>query len=148
MIVCKIMPKINQSSLVPYDAEKMYKLVNDYEKYPEFVPGCIASSTIRRGEFDVFAELVISKAGISHRFTTHNQMLDNKSITMKLVKGPFQYLQGQWLFEQIDDQCCRISLQLEFEFSNPIISVAFGKIFTHLTSKMIDAFKKRAKEVY
>ncbi|MBD4921532.1 ubiquinone-binding protein, partial [Xanthomonas citri pv. citri] len=29
------MPIVNQSSLVPYSAEQMYQLVNDYEKYPQ-----------------------------------------------------------------------------------------------------------------
>ncbi|MDE3980899.1 ubiquinone-binding protein, partial [Glaesserella parasuis] len=31
------MPTVNQSSLVPYSAEQMYRLVNDYEKYPQFL---------------------------------------------------------------------------------------------------------------
>lgn len=142
------MPRINQSALVSYNAKQMYDLVNNYEKYPEFVPGCVASSTINKTDSELIAELVIKKVGISQSFTTHNKMKENTSITMQLVKGPFKYLQGQWLFEEIDEYCCRISLELEFEFSNPIIDVAFRKIFTELTSKMIEAFKQRAKDVY
>ena len=142
------MPIINQKSLVAYSAEKMYQLVNNYQAYPEFLPGCVASQTLIQGEHQQTAELTISKAGISHKFTTRNTMSENSSIKMQLVDGPFKFLHGEWCFKPIDEQCCQISLYLEFEFSNPLIGMAFGKIFTHLTNKMIDAFKQRAKEVY
>ncbi|NBI42647.1 ubiquinone-binding protein [[Haemophilus] felis] len=142
------MPTVNQRALVPYSASQMYQLVNDYERYPEFVPGCVAGRTLSRQAQELTAELVIAKAGISQRFTTHNQMIENCSIKMQLVEGPFKFLQGEWRFEALDEQSCEIQLQLQFEFSNPLIAMAFGKIFTHLTSKMIDAFKQRAKEVY
>lgn len=142
------MPIINQQALVPYSAAQMYQLVNDYERYPEFVPGCVQGRTLSRNGNSLTAELVIAKAGIRQQFTTRNTMQENQEIKMQLQEGPFQFLHGEWQFEALDERCCKISLKLEFEFSNPLIAMAFGKIFTHLTSKMIDAFKQRAKEVY
>lgn len=142
------MPIINQKSLVSYSAKQMYQLVNNYERYPQFVPGCVAGRTLTAGENQVIAELTISKAGISQKFTTKNTMLENQSIKMQLVEGPFKFLQGEWKFVTIDEQCCQISLYLEFEFSSVLIDLAFGKIFTHLTGRMVEAFKQRAKEVY
>ncbi len=44
------MPSVNQSALVGYSAEQMYQLVNNYQQYPEFLPGCVASSTLTRNE--------------------------------------------------------------------------------------------------
>ncbi|QDJ13698.1 ubiquinone-binding protein [Mergibacter septicus] len=142
------MPIINQTALVAYSAEQMYQLVNDYQRYPEFLPGCVASRTIDQGEYSLTAELTISKAGISQSFSTHNTMQPNREIIMKLLEGPFRYLQGRWLFEPFDEQSCQISLYLEFEFSNPLMSMLFSPIFQQLTSQMIEAFKLRAKEVY
>lgn len=142
------MPKINQTALVAYSAKQMYDLVNNYERYPEFVPGCVASRTLSQTENQLVGELTISKAGISQAFTTKNQLQPNRSIQMQLVEGPFKFLQGEWRFAEIDEQSCQISLQLEFEFANPLISFALGQVFTHLTGKMVEAFKQRAKEVY
>ncbi|AWX16238.1 ubiquinone-binding protein [Mergibacter septicus] len=142
------MPIINQTALVAYSAEQMYQLVNDYQRYPEFLPGCVASRTIDQGEYSLTAELTISKAGISQSFSTHNTIQPNREIIMKLLEGPFRYLQGRWLFEPFDEQSCQISLYLEFEFSNPLMSMLFSPIFQQLTSQMIEAFKLRAKEVY
>ncbi|WP_427834708.1 type II toxin-antitoxin system RatA family toxin [Actinobacillus pleuropneumoniae] len=142
------MPIVNQSSLVPYSAEQMYQLVNDYEKYPQFLSGCIGAKTISRGNNELEAELQIQKLGISQSFSTHNKMLPNERIEMKLVNGPFRQLQGAWNFQLFDEQSCKISLYLEFEFSNPVVGMVFGKIFNELTLKMVNAFKQRAKEVY
>lgn len=142
------MPIVNQSSLVPYSAEQMYQLVNDYEKYPQFLSGCIDAKTISRGNNELEAELQIQKLGISQSFSTHNKMLPNERIEMKLVNGPFRQLQGAWNFQPFDEQSCKISLYLEFEFSNPVVGMVFGKIFNELTLKMVNAFKQRAKEVY
>lgn len=142
------MPTVNQRALVAYSAKQMYDLVNDYERYSEFVPGCVAGRTLTVEAQSLTAELVISKAGISQRFTTRNQMQPYHSIKMQLVEGPFKFLQGEWRFEELDEQSSIISLDLSFEFSNPVIAFAFGQIFTPLTGKMVDAFKQRAKEVY
>ncbi|QGM80487.1 type II toxin-antitoxin system RatA family toxin [Otariodibacter oris] len=142
------MPTINQSSLVAYSAEQMYQLVNDYEKYPQFLSGCVGATTLSIGENELNAELVIQKLGISQRFSTHNIMIPNRKISMELLNGPFRYLTGAWTFEPFDEQSCKISFQLDFEFSNTLIAMAFGKIFNELTIKMVNAFKVRAKEVY
>ena len=142
------MPIVNQSSLVPYSAEQMYQLVNDYEKYPQFLSGCVGAQTISRGDNELEAELQIQKLGISQSFSTHNKMISNERIEMKLVNGPFRQLQGAWIFQPFDEQSCKISLYLEFEFSNPVVGMVFGKIFNELTLKMVNAFKQRAKEVY
>ncbi|KAE9528446.1 type II toxin-antitoxin system RatA family toxin [Testudinibacter aquarius] len=142
------MPSVNQSALVGYSATQMYQLVNNYEQYPEFLPGCVASQTLVSNENELTAQLVISKAGISQQFTTRNTMQPNKQIQMQLVEGPFRFLQGYWQFDEIDEHSCQIRLKLDFEFSSALISAVFGKIFEQLTMKMIDAFKQRAKEVY
>ncbi|MBE2895294.1 type II toxin-antitoxin system RatA family toxin [Pasteurellaceae bacterium HPA106] len=142
------MPSVNQSAMVDFSAQQMYQLVNDYEQYPHFLPGCVGARTLNRSENELTAELVISKAGISQQFTTHNIMQPNREILIELVEGPFRFLKGMWRFEPLDEQSCIIRLQLEFEFSNFLISKLFGKIFEQLTQKMVSAFKQRASEVY
>lgn len=142
------MPSVNQSALVSYSAQQMYELVNNYRDYPHFLPGCSAAHTIDESDTELTAQLVISKAGIRQQFTTHNHMIPHQKISMSLVEGPFRHLEGDWVFEALDEQACYIRLHLDFEFSNPLIAKLFGKIFEQLTIKMVDAFKQRAKEVY
>ncbi|PHM23902.1 type II toxin-antitoxin system RatA family toxin [Xenorhabdus budapestensis] len=142
------MPQISRSALVPYSVEQMYKLVNDVKSYPAFLPGCVGSRVISSSDNEMTASVDVSKAGISKTFVTRNTLFDNKSISMQLVDGPFRKLMGGWHFTPLSEDACKIELHLDFEFTNKLIELAFGKVFKELTGNMVQAFTQRAREVY
>lgn len=142
------MPQISRTALVPFSAEQMYKLVNDVQSYPQFLPGCVGSRVLHSSTAEMTAAVDVSKAGISKTFTTRNKLTDNQSILMQLVDGPFKSLIGGWKFTPLTADACRIEFQLDFEFTNKLIELAFGRIFKELALNMVQAFTSRAKEVY
>lgn len=142
------MPQIHRSALVPFSAEQMYQLVNDVHSYPEFLPGCTGSRVLTATPNEMTAAVEVAKAGISKTFTTRNTLLDNQSINMQLVDGPFRTLMGGWKFTALSPEACKVELHLDFEFTNKLIELAFGKIFKELAGSMVQAFTQRAKEVY
>lgn len=142
------MPQINRTALVPFSAEQMYNLVNDVDSYPEFIPGCTGSRVLESGPTQMTAAVDVSKAGISKTFTTRNTLSSNQSILMHLVDGPFKKLIGGWTFTPLGQDACKIEFQLDFEFTNMLIELAFGRIFKELAASMVQAFTTRAKEVY
>lgn len=142
------MPQVNRSALVMYSAEQMYQLVNDVKAYPEFLPGCVNSEIIQQGPASMVAEVGVAKAGIRNKFVTENTLLENQSIHMNLVDGPFKSLSGIWQFVPLDEQACKVALDLNFEFSNRLIAAAFGRVFNELAGNMVQAFVDRAKQVY
>ncbi|WP_217543182.1 SRPBCC family protein [Vibrio metschnikovii] len=142
------MKQVCRSALVLFSAEQMFHLVNDVTSYPEFLPGCSGSRILESSADKMIASVDVSKAGISKTFTTANELRPAESIIMHLVDGPFQTLRGGWYFTPLDEHACKVELKLEFEFSSKMIELAFGKIFTELTSNMVNAFTQRAKQVY
>ncbi|EJL6526924.1 type II toxin-antitoxin system RatA family toxin [Vibrio cholerae] len=142
------MKQVSRSALVSFSAEQMFHLVNDVARYPEFLPGCSGSRVLEQSEVHMVASVDVSKAGISKTFTTSNQLTPGVSIAMSLVDGPFKTLRGGWFFTPLDEAACKVELRLEFEFSSKMIELAFGKIFNELTSNMVNAFTRRAKQVY
>ncbi|WP_217437160.1 type II toxin-antitoxin system RatA family toxin [Serratia fonticola] len=142
------MPQISRSALVPFSAEQMYQLVNDVHSYPDFLPGCTGSRVIAASPNEMTAAVEVAKAGISKTFTTRNTLLDNQSINMQLVDGPFRKLIGGWQFTALSPEACKVELHLDFEFTNKLIELAFGKVFKELAGSMVQAFTQRAKEVY
>ncbi|PHM46294.1 ubiquinone-binding protein [Xenorhabdus mauleonii] len=142
------MPQISRSALVPYSVEQMYKLVNDVMSYPDFLPGCVGSRVISSSDNEMTASVEVSKAGISKTFVTRNTLFDNKRINMQLVDGPFRKLMGGWHFTPLSEDACKVELHLDFEFTNKLIELAFGKVFKELASNMVQAFTQRAREVY
>ncbi|MBL4899682.1 MAG: type II toxin-antitoxin system RatA family toxin [Colwellia sp.] len=142
------MPSISRSALVMYSADQMFQLINDVLAYPQFLPDCSHSKIISQDESSVTASLLVSKAGLKKWFTTKNTLVSNQQVTLELVDGPFNKLQGHWLLTPLSDEACKVSLELEYEFSNRMFDLAFGRIFNHMTNNMVQAFTQRAKQVY
>ncbi|KTD55326.1 type II toxin-antitoxin system RatA family toxin [Legionella quateirensis] len=141
------MPIVKRSRIVKYTCEQMYGLVNGVDHYAEFLPYCAESTVHHRDDDEVQATLVISAAGMSKSFTTRNRLQVNKMIEIRLVDGPFSHLEGFWRFDEVENGC-KISFDLEFEFSGKIFSMLLGPVFDQVTDKMVDAFCDRAEVVY
>ena len=142
------MAEVLRSALLMYSADEMYRLVNDVNAYPEFLPGCVAANVISSSEDLMRASVKVAKAGISQTFTTENSLVEGRSITMNLVEGPFKHLSGGWVFTALDEQACKVSLDLKFEFSSSLAGIAFTRIFNELVGTMVKSFAARAKVVY
>ncbi|RUO65604.1 Ribosome association toxin PasT (RatA) of the RatAB toxin-antitoxin module [Pseudidiomarina planktonica] len=142
------MASIERSALVSFSCQQMFDLVNDIEAYPQFVPGCVGATILEQSAEHKVAKLDISKAGIGKSFTTRNTLHAPERIDMELVDGPFKRLSGGWHFQPLSENACKIVFKLDFEFSNRLLSMAFGRIFHEITSRMVDAFAKRAQQVY
>ncbi|WP_126454562.1 type II toxin-antitoxin system RatA family toxin [Sulfuriflexus mobilis] len=142
------MPVISKSALVPYSAAEMYALVNDIPAYPDFLPWCGASSVLDSNEDEIRARVELVRSGIKKSFTTLNRLQKDKMIEMRLVEGPFQHLEGFWRFESLNETACKVMFDIEFEFSSKILAMTVGPVFSQITSTIVDAFSKRAVEVY
>ncbi len=142
------MPQIERSALVFYSCKQMFELVNDVASYPQFLPGCSASQVLSVDGNVQTARLEVSKIGLRQHFTTQNTLFPYHKVTLQLVDGPFKFLRGGWTFQPLNEQACKVILSLEFEFTNKLVELAFGKVFTELTGLMVQAFTERAKNVY
>lgn len=142
------MPVINKSALVPYSASEMYALVNDIESYPQFLPWCGSSRVLSDSEDEVRATIEIAHGSLRKAFTTCNRLQAGKMIEMRLENGPFRHLEGFWRFDVLGERACKVRLDMDFEFSNRLVGMAMGPLFTQVTSSLVDAFCRRAEQVY
>ena len=138
---------VKKSREVPFSCEQMYNLVNDVERYAEFLPYFVESLVHHRDLDEVQATLSVSAAGIHKSFTTRNRLQTNKMIEIRLVDGPFSHLEGFWRFDETAVGCV-ISFDLEFDFAGRMFSMMLGPLFEQVTDKMVDAFCDRAKAIY
>ena len=139
---------ISRSALVPYTAEEMFELVSDVDTYPRFLPWCSGARTMQREHDEVEARIDFNLSGVSKSFTTRNRHEKNRLIHMRLVDGPFRSLEGSWRFEPLGDAGCRISLDLEYDFSSRMIGMVTGPVFNKIANSLVDAFRQRAVAVY
>ncbi|GAA3895567.1 SRPBCC family protein [Halomonas cibimaris] len=142
------MPTVNRSALVRHTPQQMFELVNDFEQYPQFLPGCRRARLLERDETHLVGEMTLGRAGVEQTITTRNDLYAPERIEMSLVKGPFKRLKGRWQFIAVDDAMCQVSLEMEFEFANRLLSMAFGKLFQQIAVQLVDSFTRRADELY
>jgi ribosome-associated toxin RatA of RatAB toxin-antitoxin module len=112
------------------------------------LPWCVGarvqelSATLRE------ATLQVARGVLQAEFTTRNQLTPDARIEMRLTQGPFRELSGEWRFESIGDRGSRIRFRVDFEFKNRLTAAAFNSVFESLCGGIVDAFAKRAREVY
>ncbi|MFC1664590.1 type II toxin-antitoxin system RatA family toxin [Pseudomonadota bacterium] len=142
------MPKISRSALVNFSAAQMYGLVADISSYKDFLPWCSGARITAKTPEVVVATLDISYKGLRSSFTTRNQMSLRESIQLSLLDGPFTSLQGLWKFDALEENACKISLDLEFSMKNSVLAKLVGQVFGEIASEQVDAFHQRAQVLY
>lgn len=145
------MKTVHKSVLIWYSPEEMYRLVTDVAQYPRFLPWCDHSSVLEQSESGMLAEISISFSGIRQTFVTRNTHEEGKRVVLKLVKGPFSSLDGEWNFLPIGDgsqRACRVELTLNYGFENATLGKLVGPVFDKIASSLVEAFVTRAQQVY
>jgi ribosome-associated toxin RatA of RatAB toxin-antitoxin module len=142
------MVRINRSALVNYSAEQMFELVNDIEKYPEFMQGCTAARVIETSDNELIGELTLSKGAIRQTLTTRNRLEYGREMRMELVEGQLSAFSAIWRFTPLADDACKVSLDMEFEFALGLMDYAMEKLFSYSANNQVDSVVDRAKQIY
>lgn len=143
------MPTHAEKRALPYTPEEMFRLVAEVERYPEFLPWCLASR-IRKRDGDVFwADLVIGFKMVRERFTSRVELNEAaRRIDVSYSEGPFKYLNNHWIFEPDGNGGTVIDFYVDFEFRNRVLQKIMGALFGEAVSRMVAAFEKRAHDLY
>jgi ribosome-associated toxin RatA of RatAB toxin-antitoxin module len=142
------MREVRRSALLPYSAGQMYGLVADVLRYPEFLPWCTGAQVLAaEGEF-VTVTLGLQRGIARGSFTTRNRLVPERSMEMRLVEGPFATLEGRWDFAPIAHAGTRADLLVRFETRGLLGGIALGPAFEQICNQLVDAFARRARQVY
>ena len=148
----------------------MFGLVADIESYPDFLQWCSDAEIIQCLDLPDYADsnpgaadatavkqvtgrVGIDFKGIKQSFVTDNINQSYSKILLRLHQGeggskqPFSHLQGEWRFIDLGAGC-KVELELEFAIRNRMLGGLFGKVFGHIASTQVDAFVKRAQQLY
>ncbi len=145
------MKTVHKSVLIWYSPEEMFALVTGVEHYPQFLPWCDHAAVLETTEDGMTAEVGISFSGIRQTFVTRNTHEVGRRVQMHLVKGPFSRLDGDWHFHPVGDgtqRACKVELQLNYGFDSAALAALVGPVFDRIAGSMVDAFVKRAEQVY
>ncbi|NMM06799.1 type II toxin-antitoxin system RatA family toxin [Polaromonas sp.] len=145
------MKTVHKSVLIWYSPAEMYALVTDVASYPQFLPWCDKTSVLDETAAGMTAKIGIAFAGLKHRFTTRNLHEPDRKVSIELVDGPFSRLDGQWEFSPLGDasqRACKIDFTLRYDFDSAALAALVGPVFDKIAGSLVDAFVKRASQVY
>src|SRR5271170_6352481 len=103
-LVLSAMPEHRETRTLPYTPEQMFALVADVERYPEFLPWCVAcriASRVSQNEFT--ADLAVGFKMVREQFTSRVTLAPIERIHVHYLRGPFQYLENEWRFRPAPD---------------------------------------------
>ncbi len=125
----------------------MFDLVADVGRYPEFLPWCAGARVRSRTETEVIADLTIGFGPFRESFTSRVALDRPREIRVRYERGPFRYLNNNWRFGP-DARGTRVEFFVDFEFRSRLLQSASGGVFTEAVRRLVNAFLKRARDVY
>ena len=143
------MPTHAEERHSPFTPDQLFDLVADIERYPEFLPWCVAARVRRREGKTVWADLIIGFKMFRERFTSKVTM-DRPAhrIDVAYTDGPFRYLNNHWLFKPAPDGGTLIDFYVDFEFRSIMLQKIIGALFGEAVKRMVAAFEHRAEQLY
>jgi len=148
------MPKFNSRRRVNHSAQRMFDLVADVERYPEFVPLCRSLKIRQRTPRPDGTEVVIADMTVSFKLVrevfTSRVTLDrpNLKILVEYLQGPFSNLENRWTFEPKSDNASDVGFYLAYEFKSRMLAMLMGTMFDTAFQRFAAAFEKRADMIY
>jgi len=125
---------------------EIFSIVMDIEAYPDFLPWVAGAHILEQSNDQLRAELVADFSGMQQVFRTVDRFVVDRMIEIRLLDGPFRFLESLWTFDAIDNHSCRVHFSIEFEFKNMVVALVATPVFTIACKSMVQAFEQRASQ--
>ncbi len=148
------MPIHHEIRRSPHSVQELYSLILDIEKYPEFLPWCVAARIVSRDSAELQADLVIRFKAFSEKFTSRvtpkpaETAKDSAEVQVELVHGPFTHLSNHWKLVPLAKGGTDIHFSIDFRFKSPLFEKLIGALFEKAVKKMVGAFETRADKLF
>jgi coenzyme Q-binding protein COQ10 len=155
------MPTHAEKRFLPYRPEQLFELVASVDRYPEFLPWCIAARIRTREALPgtpprtlITADLVIGFRMVRERFTSRVTLTPPRRIDVSYSEGPFRYLNNHWIFDPVPPSPehagggTMLDFYVDFEFHSKLLQSLMSMLFNEAVKRMVAAFEGRAKQLY
>ena len=145
-----------REEIIEHNAKKLFNIVLDIEKYPEFIPFCENSKIYERNDdgntINIIADLTIGKGPFKDTFKSDVKFnKKNDHIHVVNIEGPLNYMENNWKFVEkgnwTNGYRTEVFFDIDFEVKNKFLNILMTKSFQYGLEKIADAFQKRAESL-
>jgi coenzyme Q-binding protein COQ10 len=139
--------------VLPYSPDRLFALVGDVARYPEFVPWVTRMRAFNPSEeapgIDIVdAEAQVSFAFLTERFTTRvRRDAPAGEIGVSLIRGPFRKLENRWRFSP-QGAGTLVEFEIDFAFSSRLLDALLQANMGRAVNRLIGCFEDRARALY
>jgi coenzyme Q-binding protein COQ10 len=134
--------------ILSYVPDKLFSLVADIERYPEFLPWRQKAVVYERKGNTLKAGLTVGAKGFQDTFTSFVTLEEASRIGVVCAGGALSRLTNEWTFASHGANECDVSFFVDFEFRSKILSAMMTLFFNNAFRKMSAAFEGRARVLY
>lgn len=145
---------VNQKSL-PYGINKLYDVITDVEKYPEFIPWFKKIKIISSDNNLIVTDVTIEFMFIRDHYRSTTELkaptaVDGEIIAkaiVTMVDGPFNHFITIWSLKEINRENCLVEFKCDFSFNSKLYDKMASLCIKPMNRQIIDAFIKRVKTI-
>ena len=134
--------KICFQKTLKVDSKKAFEVVTDFNDYANFIPGCTGATLISRELPTEIGRLEFNLLGKDYYIESEN-FIDDSSITIKQINGPFEKFEGKWSVKDIDENSCQIDFNATYELPFLLNAITPEQLVESFSKNIIDSFIKR-----
>ena len=134
--------KISFQKVLNVDSRKAIKVITNFNDYSNFIPGCTRATLISRELPIEIGRLEFNVLGKEYFIESENT-LDDGSITIRQIKGPFEKFVGRWSVTHIDKNSCQIDFDATYELPFLLNAITPEDLANNFSKNIIDSFIER-----
>ncbi len=136
-----------QSRDIAVSSEKMFDLVADVERYPEFLPLMRKAQIVRRDPGIYETQQTMALGLLLYRFRTRTELNRPHAIRVTSADWAFRRFEIGWSFIAVAAEQCRVDFVLDCEIRT-LLPNPLGDVMTaQMGLAMVDAFVARARKL-
>ena len=118
------------------------EVIINFNDYSNFIPGCTRATLISRELPIEIGRLEFNVLGKEYYIESENT-LDDSSIIIRQLKGPFEKFEGRWSVTHINKNLCQIDFDATYELPFLLNAIIPEHLANNFSKNIIDSFIKR-----
>ncbi|PPR37863.1 MAG: Persistence and stress-resistance toxin PasT [Alphaproteobacteria bacterium MarineAlpha6_Bin4] len=137
------MVSFNKNKIISHPIKKIYNLVADVKKYPDFLPWCTNVEIKELTKKFIITEVKVGFQNINETYVCKVLLYPKERITLEYISGPFEYLEIDWKFKKVSKNKTDVSFFCNFKFESIFLRLCTSFFLEDAVEKMVDAFEKK-----
>ena len=140
------MPAAEKSVEINAPIEKVYEVVTDFEKYPEFLSEVKNVKVVKKSPKKPVVEFEV-KYVKTFRYTLEFDLKKPTDVKWKLVEGDFRDNRGFWKLEKKGKNKTKATYSAELDFGFFVPKSILNKVISTGLPSMLQKFKERIESI-